>query len=145
MSDQDPLRQLLNADELGEVKGWGAGPHITICDALTSSNPERFDEVIRVCCGALQAPKIEPRDLKIFKGIALVVRIQSPALEEIKVKVQEATHPYIVRYPIADEEWQRAAWWIREKDGEVAKNLEVLKTAREIYESAGTTAEFSPF
>src|SRR5262249_46306721 len=112
IAGEDPLHSLLEPDDQrGEVAAWG-GPHITLLDALTFADPDAFDRVVTGATGPTMSPVIGPRDLALFGGGSLVIRCASPELDNLRDRLTRATRPLVARQPLADEEIQRACWWI---------------------------------
>ena len=51
-----------------------------------------------------------------------MARYGSPELERLRLALVEATRDLIVRAPLTDEEFQRAAWWVRRVDHEAEQS-----------------------
>jgi hypothetical protein len=134
----DPLRELLEPHDLrGEVAAWGAVPHLTVLDARTTADPEAFACAVRGVCRRSPRPTIRPEGLAVLGRNSLVVRCASPELEDLRAALAEAVQHLIVRARLTDEEFQRAAWWIRRVGQDVAGNLALLEEARQRYLQAG--------
>lgn len=133
----DPLWHLLHpADLRGEVAAWGLWPHWTVLDALTVSNTERFAKIVESVCRLSARPRIEPQRFSIF-GRALVVRCTCDLAPKIQLALGMATRHVIARMPLADEEFQRAEWRIRQVGKDVQTNLDALRETRRRYREAG--------
>jgi hypothetical protein len=140
----DPLQALRRPHDLrGEVQAWG-GAHWTLLDALTTTAPATFDAVVRKVCAAFDPPTITPEALalRVWGKGSLVVHCSSPAVDELRAALLQAVHPLITRVRLTDEEFQRAAWWIRQvcgaDAGRLAANLAALDRARQTYRQAGS-------
>ena len=68
----------------------------------------------------------------------MVARYCSPALEQLRLALVEATCDLIVRARLTDEEFQRAAWWVSRVDHQVKQKLETLEQARRLYQRTGS-------
>jgi hypothetical protein len=140
----DPLQKLREPQDLrGEVQAWG-GAHWTLLDALTTTAPAAFDEVVRRVCASFPPPTIRPENLalRVWGKGSLVIQCSSPAVDELRGALLQAVHPLITRVRMTDEEFQRAAWWIRQVCGaepeRLSANLAALDCARQIYRQAGS-------
>ena len=139
----DPLWHLLHPrDSRGEVTAWGDSPHWTVTDALTVVDPEAFGRIVKGVCRLCPRPTLEPKGLRLLPGgpvlgTSLVVSCRAPALEPIRRVVLDATSHLVARQPLADEEFQRAEWWVRQVGKAVKANLAALWDAREQYLAAG--------
>jgi hypothetical protein len=133
----DPLSRLLRpVDMRGEVGAWG-GVHITLLDALTVSDPERFIRTVREICSRHRAPTVTAKDLCIWSKKSLVLRCESSALDALRADLISATHDCIERYPLSDEMIQKAEWLIRSRGANVSVNLAMLAAAVHRYDAAG--------
>jgi hypothetical protein len=134
----DPLRLLLKPnDRRGEVEGWGIWPHWTVLDALTVSDPGAFAGIVKAVCRLCPPPILRPDRLAIYGATSLVVQCSSPPLTRIAHALMTATRHLIARAPLADEEFQKAEWWIRIIGKEVKANCRALFEARKEYLRAG--------
>lgn len=147
----DPLAELLRpADLRGEVVAWG-GPHLTLLDALTTTEPTRYDAAVRAACRRVGRPTIRPGDVSVWPtprwdgdravdGSSVVLRCHCPELDALQLELVEATRPLIARSPLADEEWQRAEWWIDRVSPDAEADRGYLDAARRLYREAGRPA-----
>jgi len=138
--EEDPLRQLLCPDVRGEVTAWGVWPHWSSTDALTTSDPDGFARLVKTVCRLAQPPTIYPEELSIFGSNALVVKCGEIGLAALRSTLVEATRHLIARLPLADEEFQKAEWWIRHVGNDPDKHLRSLWMARDLYLDAGSPA-----
>lgn len=138
VSRGDPLRRLLRPRDLrGEVAAWGRSPHWTVLDALTVTDPEAFASQVKAVCRLCAPPTICPLRLGFWGSTALVVECLSDALQRIYGSLVTTTRHLIARVPLADEEFQKAEWWIVKTGGDVKANLQALFGARKEYLKAG--------
>lgn len=137
LPQKELLRRYLGEARLGEAAAWGpAGPHVSITDAQTCSDRAAFDRIVKSITALASPPTIKPKRLRIHRGSYLVVDIDSPELEKASMAIRAATSPLICRSQITDEEWQIAEW--RARNAGNAEDLQVLRTARRVYETAGS-------
>lgn len=140
VDDPDPLASLLRPRDMrGEVAAWG-GPHWTILDALTVSDPDVFDSTVHSICKQHGRPSIEPVQLTVLGSNSLVVMCKSASLVQLRRELIEALRPQISRAPLADEEFQRLEWWIRKVGNQVKENSKALRDAQEHYNACGSPA-----
>jgi len=138
LSRGDPLQPILNPDMRGEVTAWGDLPHWTVTDALTTSDQKSFVRAVHDFTKELPQPTLKPKNLKIYGKTALVVECESDELGEMRVNLTQQTHDLITRSPLADEEWQRARWWILRGCNNIEKNLDRLFEAKNYYEESSS-------
>jgi hypothetical protein len=136
LEPEDPLFQLLHpVDQRGEVNGWG-GPHLTLLDALTVTRLAEFTRIVQDVCRHFDPPEVTATSLSVWNNKALVLRCDSPGLNQARAALIEATRPCIERYPLTDEEIQRAKWWIEQRGHRAQANLQHLDQALSRYTAA---------
>jgi hypothetical protein len=136
-----PLSALLKPVDLrGEAAAWGDLPHWTVLDVLTVHDVPGFIQAVQRLCRRSSRPTLCPGELMLGPcGNSLVVPYSSPDLLQLRLALIEATRDRIVRAPLTDEEFQRAAWWVRQVNHEVARNLAALEEVHRLYRARGTT------
>jgi hypothetical protein len=145
---EDALYELFHPNDMsGEVRAW-SGPHLTLLDALTTCVPDQYDTVVREVCRRHPAPTIRPIAVAVWPtprieaghtlgGSSLVLRCASPELDGLQRDLVKTVRPLLCRSALADEEWQRAEWWVRQVSTTVEQDLRVLGQARAAYLTAG--------
>jgi hypothetical protein len=137
LPNDHPLSPLLRpVDQRGEVAAWG-GPHWTVLDALTSGDADAFATIVCGLAGRFARPRIRPVSLAIWGKTALVVRCQVDGLDELRSALIAETRAMVARSPIADEEIQRAHWWIQVHDNS-EMNRKALDGALGFYRNHGS-------
>jgi hypothetical protein len=101
------------------------------------SAPETFRQITQRICTLSPPPTLKPQRLRIY-GTALVVECESPELAGIRSALIAATSHLIERSSLADEEWQRAAWWAGMVADDPQACLDQLGEARRLYAQAGS-------
>ena len=138
IAEEDPFHSLLKPDDQrGEVAAWG-GPHVTLLDALTCSTPNDFDRIVTGVASRTSPPEITPTDLDLVGRGLLVIRCVSPALDDLRARLVRATRPLVTRQPLADEEVQRAFWWIDRQSERPVEHRAQLDRALQAYRDAGS-------
>lgn len=138
LAGKDPLVQLLRPiDQRGEVNAWG-GPHLTLLDAMTVKDPGAFARQVKEVCRAFAPPQLTAKDLCIWHEKSLVLRFESPELEQVRAALVQATRPCIERFPLMDEEVQKARWWIEKQGHHRQIDLLQLDEALHRYAEAGS-------
>jgi len=135
IAEDDPLHSLQS--QRGEVASWG-GPHITLLDALTTADPDTFDRIVIKVVGGTRPPEIRPLDLALFGSSSLVILCESPDLDNFRPRLIQATRPLMTSQPLADEEVQRAYWWIDLKCPGLKGRHDLLDLALRTYRDAGS-------
>src|SRR5262245_13865026 len=84
LGSSDPLFQLFfPVDQRGEVGAWG-GPHITLLDALTVTDADRFVDVIQDVCRQYDPPTVSATNLEVRDNKSLVLRCDATSLDQVR-------------------------------------------------------------
>jgi len=126
-----PVRQC------GEVTAWG-GAHVTLVDDGITGDLSQLTESVGAVASSLPPMMLEintEKPLDIF-GTALVVRLVSAKLAELRARLIKDTCHLFCKAPITDATFQFADWWIRSRLCNVTANLRYLEHAWQIYQNA---------